>query len=151
VEAGKQGLEKLMTKAVEAMGYEYVGYESHPVPRGFLLRIYMDSPSGVTLSDCERASRQISALMDVEGIFHGKYFLEVSSPGLNRPLFTLDHFRRFIGHSVKIRLRTLQDGRRNFTGIIQEVEGEQIILSLENELITLKFIDIEKAHLIAVS
>lgn len=89
------------------------------------LRIYIDRwPGGVTIEDCERVSRQVGALLDVSEMIDGQYHLEISSPGLDRPLYTLEQYRRFIGSRVKIRLRTLFEGRRNFDGRLTGIEGK---------------------------
>lgn len=143
-----QRLNNIINPAVAALGYELVGTEISTSPVGVVLRVYIDKQGGVKLEDCEKASRQISAVLDVEDPLPGKYRLEVSSPGINRPLFTIEHYKQFISHTIKLRLHVPLAGRRNFTGIIQKVENESIVLSVENELVEFKFVDIEKGNLI---
>lgn len=140
-------LNAIIAPTVTALGYELVGFELTSGGRGSLIRIYIDNPSGVTVSDCERVSRQVSAVLDVEDPIPGGYDLEVSSPGLDRPLFTLDHYRRFIGKRVKIRLRKPQNDRRNYTGILTAVEQEFVIVEGDGQIWKLPFVDIEKGNL----
>lgn len=142
-------LHAIINPAIALLGYELVGCELHRSGGRSLLRVYIDSDKGVTLEDCERASRQISAVLDVEDPISGAYDLEVSSPGLNRPLFVLEHYQRFIGKPAKIRLRMPQQDRRNFTGKIAGVNDGIITLIGENgEVWELPFPNIEKGNLI---
>jgi ribosome maturation factor RimP len=140
-------LNDLIAPAVTALGFEFVGIDLYRQGRHSLLRVYIDKEGGVTLTDCERASRQISAILDVEDPIQGRYDLEVSSPGLDRPLFTVAQYRKFVGKPVKIRLRTPLDGRRNFSGVIEAVNDETVTLIGEGETWVLPFIEIEKARL----
>ena len=98
-----------------------------------LLRIYVDSANGVNLDECAKVSRQISAVLDVEDPIQGHYYLEVSSPGIDRPLFTIDQCQGYLGKPVAIRLRVPKAGRRNFTGTLVQVENEQISLQLDDQ------------------
>ena len=120
-----QQLWQLIEPAVQALGCELWGIEDGVHSKSARLRIYIDrQPGGVTIEDCERVSRQVGALLDVSEMIDGQYHLEISSPGLDRPLYTLEQYRRFIGSRVKIRLRTLFEGRRNFElGLVSEDEG----------------------------
>lgn len=122
-------LTEVVASAIEPLGYELVGVEYQSQGRHSILRVYLDRPGGITLDDCERASRQLSAVLDVEDPIRGQYTLEVSSPGLDRPLFTADHFARFIGQQVRLRLRVPQDGQRRMTAVIREVRDEQVLLA----------------------
>ena len=146
----KDSLTELVASAVEPLGYELLGVEYLSQGRHSVLRVYLDSPEGITLDDCERASRQISAVLDVEDPIHGQYTLEVSSPGVDRPLFTADHYRRFQGQPVSLRTRTPVEGRRKFTGTITGVTDETVTLAdLESgEHRTLELDNIEKANLV---
>ncbi len=118
----------LLAPVVESMGYEMLGIEHFPRGQGSLLRIYIDSEAGIGIDDCVRASEQIIGILDVNDPIQGSYDLEVSSPGLDRPLFTLEHFRRFMGQQVKINLREKIEGRRNITGEIQSVNEECVLV-----------------------
>lgn len=140
-------LQALIEPAVTMLGYELLGCELVQQGRRSLLRVYLDSPQGINIDDCERVSRQIAATMDVEDPIMGEYDLEVSSPGLERPLFKLEHYQRFIGAKVRIKLQIPQNGRRNYLGIIIAVEGETIIVEGDGQRWQLPFAIIEKAHL----
>ena len=100
----KTALQNILAPSIEALGYELWGFVYVPQSRYSVLRVYIDSDKGITVSDCERVSRQLSAVLDVEDPLPGAYSLEVSSPGLDRPLFTLAHFERYLGAGVNVRV-----------------------------------------------
>lgn len=122
-------LTEMLRPAVEALGYELVGLQYHRGRKRALLRAYIDKEGGITLDDCERASHQISGILDVEDPISESFDLEVSSPGLDRPLFEPAHFERFAGSKVRIRLNVPIDGRRNFTGVLLGIRDGEIRLS----------------------
>ena len=135
--------------AVAALGYELLGVEYLARPQaGHLLRLYIDAEGGIGLDDCERVSHQVSGVLDVENPIRGDYALEVSSPGLDRPLFELAHFARFVGHQARVRLQSPLDGRSNFRGTIEAVEGEEVVLQVEGEPVRLPFARMSSARLI---
>ena len=140
-------LEAIVEPAVAALGYELVGIEYLAQGRHSLLRVYIDSESGITVDDCEQASRQISAVLDVEDPIKGQYTLEVSSPGLERPLFKPEHYERFKGNQVQLRLRVPVEGRRKFRGELQGVRGDDVVVVVDGEELTFPLQDIEKANL----
>jgi ribosome maturation factor RimP len=121
-------LRRTLAAVVETMGYELVGVEFHASHANALLRIYIDRESGITLDDCQRVSHQVSGMLDVEDPIAGRYTLEVSSPGLDRPLFEAEHFIRFAGSEVRIQLRTLLEGRRKLLGRLRGMEGDVVVL-----------------------
>lgn len=135
---------------IRSMGYELLGCELLPQGRRMLLRLYLDSQRGVTVDDCSLVSRQVSALLDVEDPIQGGYTLEVSSPGINRPLFVLDQYHKYLGKSVKIKLLLPINQRRQYKGILQRIEGEDIYLLVEEtgQEVKLPFSAIEKANVI---
>ena len=142
-------LQELLAPVVTALGYELLGIER--LSRGqrtSIVRLYIDSPQGITLDDCERVSYQVSGVLDVENPIVGSYTLEVSSPGIDRPLFTLEHFKRFIGHQIKIRLAHPVQTRRHFTGILQKVEDLNVTIMVEGREYHLPYHQIEKARLV---
>lgn len=141
-------LSSMIAPAVAALGYEFVGCEYYPQGRHSLLRVYIDAERGVTIQDCEQASRQISSVLDVEDPIQGRYALEVSSPGSDRPLFTLEHFRRFSGRLVRIRLFIPRNDRRNYKGVLEAVTDEAITVTGDGETWVLPLIEIEKANLV---
>ena len=144
-------LETLVAPAVAALGYELWGCEFASAGKNRrLLRVYIDRAQGVNVDDCAKISRQISAILDVEDPIAGAYLLEVSSPGLERPLFTLAQCRRYLGSKIRVRLRTAVEGQRNFTGTLQSVSEERVILQLDAESsLELDWRNVEKAHLVA--
>jgi ribosome maturation factor RimP len=142
-------IEKLIAPTIEALGFELVGCELVASGKGSsTLRVYADGPDGINIDQCAEISRQIGVILDVENPIHGNYSLEVSSPGLERPLFKLEHYRRFIGKTAKVRLRMPQNDRRNFKGEITKVNDTDVILTLEDGTVaTLPFTNIDKGHL----
>ena len=142
-------LRDLLANVVNGMGYEYVGCEMHGQGRGSVLRVYIDSPKGINVDDCSTVSRQVSAMLDVEDPIQGHYTLEVSSPGLDRPLFEIAHYQKVVGSRIKVRLNVPVEERRNFVGVLLRVEGDSIHLMLDPEEVVLPFSNIEKAKVIA--
>jgi ribosome maturation factor RimP len=142
-------LQAIIEPAVTAMGYELVGVEYIAQGRHSLLRIYIDSEAGITVDDCADVSHQVSAILDVEDVIKGVYSLEVSSPGMDRPLFTVEHFERFAGDQVKVRLRVPLDGRRKFKGTLQGVRDDNVVVEVDGEEYLLPLDDIDKANLVA--
>ena len=139
-----------LASLVSSMGYEFVGMELQRQSRKrSLLRIYIDSEKGITLEDCTTVSRQVSAMLDVDDPIQGEYSLEISSPGLDRPLFELAHYEKQIGNRIKVRVSSAVMSRRNFVGVLLRVEGDNIHLLVEQDEITLPFSTIEKAKVVA--
>lgn len=121
---------EVIEPAINTEGYVLVDIEFISSPSGGTLRLFIDKPDGgITLDDCEQVSRLLSPLLDVENIIQGRYFLEVSSPGINRRIRKKGDFEKFAGKKVKIHLRSPQDGRRKITGIIEGVEGSEVLIS----------------------
>ena len=143
----KERLLELLEPPVRALGYELVDLDARVGGQG-LLRIYIDQDDGIDLEDCERVSRQLSALLDVEEPRPGSYTLEVSSPGLDRPLRTAAHFERFAGSEARIRLRLPQDGRRNFRGRLGGIDEEFVVIEVDGQTWRLPLVDIATAHLV---
>ena len=129
-------------------GMELVHVEYQREPGGLTLRLYLDKPGGVTLDDCVNISRQLEDLLDVHTQDAPPYRLEVSSPGLDRPVGKLNDFIRFKGHRAKIRLAVAVKGRQNFTGLLAGVIDEMVQLQVDNETVSLNFKDISRARLI---
>lgn len=134
----------------EAMGYELVGCELLPMGGHKMFRLYIDNPAGVSADDCAKFSHQVSAMLDVEDPFQGRYVLEVSSPGIDRPLFELKHFERVVGSEVKLRLYVPIAERKQYKGVLNRVQGEDIYLVVDGgeQEIVIPFSAIERANLI---
>lgn len=141
-------LAAMLQPLVEDLGYEFVGLEHSNNPKNSVLVIYIDTPEGIAVEDCEKVSREAAALLDVEDPISGFYRLEVSSPGLDRPLFTTEHYDRFVGELVKITLYAPQDGRRKFRGQILGAENGQVRVDQDGVEITLDLVSIAKARLV---
>ncbi len=140
-------LSQLLAPSVEALGYELVGVEYHPNSVNALVRVYIDKEEGITLEDCVAVNEQVSGVLDVEDPIPSKYTLEVSSPGLDRPLFNLKDFTRFIGQKAKIRLSRPVERQRNFKGTIIAVNDDIITIETkrgEQAEIDFNYIDVAK-------
>lgn len=149
----------LLAPTVESLGLELLGIEYLPSPGGALLRLYIDIPGDavdpaaetprmVGIEDCESVSREVSALLDVEDPISGHYTLEVSSPGVDRPLFAPAQFARFAGEQAKVALKLPQNGRRKLQGKIVAVEGDRIDFDVDGAPFQVAFDNIEKARLV---
>lgn len=138
----------LLEPVIEALGYELVLLEYSPARGEAMLRLYIDSPGGITLEDCERVSREVSGIMDVEDPIQGGYRLEVSSPGLDRPLVKVAHYERFMGEQVKVQLLAPKGGRRRFVGAIRSVTDHSVTLATADGAVELEFSEIERARLV---
>ena len=138
---------ELIDPTIQALGLDLWGVELLQQGKYSLLRIYIEREEGVTIEDCEKVSRQISALMDVEDPIAGEYTLEVSSPGMDRPLFWIEHYSQYVGSEVDLKLRRPLDGRRKFKGQITKVSGDIVGLLVEGSEYNLEFSDIEKASI----
>jgi ribosome maturation factor RimP len=140
-------LQAMISPSITALGCELWGLDYLTQGRYTTLRVFIDAPKGVTLEDCERVSRQISAILDVEDPITGEYTLEVSSPGMDRSFYKAEQYVAYVGETVSVRLRMALDGRRRFKGEILRVEGEQLTLRVDGKEIQLLVDAIDKANL----
>ena len=149
----------LLSPTVQALGLELLGAEYLPAPGSATLRLYIDVPEAelatrmVNIEDCEAVSREVSAQLDVEDPITGNYTLEVSSPGIERPLFTLAQFARHVGESAKVTLRLPQEGRRRLQGQIVRIEGGNIVFKLDGAKVddadmSVAFENVDKAKIV---
>lgn len=171
-------LDGIIRPVVAGLGYECWGIALLSQGRHSLLRVYIeklgaDAPvvadvaptqsevaaddeaagfsereSGIGIEDCERVSRQLSAVLDVEDPIAGDYTLEVSSPGMDRPLYTLSQYQRFAGNQIALTLRMAFEGRRKFTGLLKGVEGDEVVIQVEQEELLFPIESIEKANVV---
>ena len=143
---------ELLAPTVGSLGLELLGVEYLPSPGGAVLRLYIDLPQGeerqVGIEDCEAVSREVSAQLDVSDPISSHYTLEVSSPGVDRPLFTAGQFTRFAGDEAKVALKLPQDGRRKLQGRILRAEGDNVVLLVDGAEIAVPLENIEKARLV---
>jgi len=138
----------LLEPVVAGMGYELVEIEYNPSARHGLLRLYIDHEDGIQLEDCSDVSNQVSALLDVEDPIPGHYNLEVSSPGLDRPLRGIRDYERYTGEIVKIKTGMAIEGRRNFKGRLCGIEGDGINIECDGRRYVLPLATIERARLV---
>ena len=142
-------LKQLIKQEVELLGYELIGVEFVGQGKGAaLLRIYIDHADGITLDDCVEVSHQVSGVLDVEDPIQENYRLEVSSPGLGRPLFELAHFERFKGSRVKLKTRARIENRHRFTGVLVGVEENQVLIEEDGTSYRIPFEEIDSAKLV---
>jgi ribosome maturation factor RimP len=141
-------LTSLIQPVVEDLGYEFVGLEHSSNPKNPALVLYIDQPDGIAVEDCEKVSREVAALLDVEDPIPGNYVLEVSSPGLDRPLFTLAQFDQFKGSVVQVTLFAPASGRRKFKGQILGTTEDQVRIDQDGTEVMLEFGNIAKARLV---
>ncbi|WP_115720640.1 ribosome maturation factor RimP [Gallaecimonas mangrovi] len=144
----EQQLTQMLTPAVEALGFSLLGVEMVRAGRSATLRLYIDGPEGVTVDNCAEVSHQVSSVLDVEDPIQSEYFLEVSSPGLDRPLFVPAHFEKVVGSDIEIKLVVPVAGRRRFKGKLVAIEGDLILLAYEGKEDRFAFSNIDKANLV---
>lgn len=143
-------LEELVRPVVEGLEFEFWGMEYLSQGKDSVLRIFIetDAEKGIDVEDCARVSRQVSSILDVEDPITGEYHLEVSSPGLDRPLFSLTQYQAYVGSIVSLRLRVPFDGRRKFKGQLVGVENDDIVVRVDQEEYLLPIDLIDKGNIV---
>lgn len=144
----KQVLMELLEPTVASLGFELADLELNLSRGRGMLRIFIDAERGVTVDDCEAVSRQVSSVLDVADPIAGGYSLEVSSPGLDRRLTKPEHFERFAGALVQVKLRRLVDGRRRVQGTLMGQQGETLEVRCGEELLRLAMTDVDSVRLV---
>lgn len=139
---------ELLEPVVNAIGYELVLLEYSPRDGSGMLRLFIDAPDGITLDDCEKVSREVAAMLDVEDVITQAYRLEISSPGLDRPLVKPEHYQRFKGEVARIQMLAPVAGRRRFQGVLLEATDDEVSIDTAEGVITLPLADIDKAKLV---
>ncbi|MFC4655103.1 MULTISPECIES: ribosome maturation factor RimP [Rheinheimera] len=146
----EQQLTDLLAPTVEAAGFELLGIELIRAGKHSTLRLYIDHPEGVNVDHCAVVSREVSAVLDVEDPIPTEYFLEVSSPGLDRPLFTPEHFTKVVGQKIEVKLAIPQDGRRKFKGLLTQIEDDMLVVEVDGKPYRLLMDNVDKANLVPV-
>ena len=146
--ARHQQLTEMLAPVVESMGFVFWGLEFMSNGKHSMLRIFIDHEDGITVDNCADVSRQISSVLDVEDPISQEYNLEVSSPGVDRPIFTLEQYAALAGNIVEVRLRMAFDGRRKFKGRLVGVEQEDVVVHVDDNEYLLPFELIDKAHVV---
>lgn len=144
----EQNLQEMLQSSVEDFGCELWGVECQRTGRFMTVRLFIDKEGGVSVDDCAEVSRQVSAVLDVEDPITDKYNLEVSSPGLDRPLFTLPQYERFIGEDITVHLRIPVSDRRKWQGKLEKIENDTITLTVDGQPQVFAFGNIQKANII---
>lgn len=146
--ARENQLTEMLAPVVESMGFVFWGLEHISQGKHSVLRIFIDHADGINVDHCAQVSRQISSVMDVEDPISSEYTLEVSSPGMDRPIFTLEQYESLAGNFVELRLRMAFDGRRKFKGFLVGIEQEDVVIRVDDNEYLLPVELIEKANVI---
>lgn len=142
-------ISQLVSNVVEPMGYELVGCELLSQGRGgTVFRVYIDHDNGISVDDCADVSHQLSGMLDVEDPISGNYHLEVSSPGLDRPLFEPAHYDRFIGETIAVKTLSPIDGRKKFKGRLLSRQEQEITMQVDGSPVSIPLDQVEKARLV---
>lgn len=144
----QEQLDQLIKSVVEGLDFQLWGYEYRPQSESALLRIFIENEGGVSIDNCTQVSRQVGAALDVDDLIPVAYILEVSSPGIDRVLFSKDQYEAYIGEDLKVRTRTPIDGRRNFRGSLVSVNDTHITVDVDNESFEIPFDIIDRARLV---
>ena len=139
----------MLRPAVEETGKELLGVEFISAGQHSVLRLFIDHQDGINVDDCAEVSRQVGAILDVEDPISTEYNLEVSSPGVDRPLFSLDHYQAVIGETINVRLSLPLNGRRKFKGTLDAIENDTLLVNVDGEVYELVVSNIDKGNLVA--
>jgi len=141
-------LESIIAKAVEVTGFELWGVEFVRAGKHSILRVYIDHPDGITVDHCAEVSRQVSAILDVEDPISNEYTLEVSSPGLDRLLFKIEHYAAYENHKVDLKTKMPINGRRKFKGLLKGIEDDSVVIEVDREEYAIPIKNIDKAQVV---
>ena len=143
-----QSLEALCAPVVEGLGFELWGVEFRSSQKHAHVKVFIDNENGITVDDCSNVSHQISGVLDVEDPIKVPYTLEVSSPGIERPLMKIEHFNKYIGGQVKVRLNWAVEDRKNLNGELLKVKQDDITILMEGEEFEFPINAVKRANLI---
>jgi len=144
----EQKITEMLRPSVEMVGKELLGVEFISAGKHSVLRLFIDHENGINVDDCAEVSRQVSAVLDVEDPISTEYSLEVSSPGLDRPLFELSHFEAVVGETINVKTSMPLNGRRKFKGILAAIENDTLIVTVDGEDYELVISNVDKANLV---
>ena len=142
------GLEALFAPIVEGLGYSLWGVELRSSQKHAHVKIFIDHDDGITVDDCSEVSHQISGVLDVEDPISVAYTLEVSSPGVERPLMKLEHYKKYIGNIIKVRLSWAVNERKNYLGMLKNVSDDEIVMEVDQQKVEFPFNAVKRANLI---
>ncbi len=143
----EQQIADMLGATVEALGFDLWGVEYLSQGRHSVVRVYIDGPRGITVDDCAAVSEQVGSVLDVEDPVSGEYTLEVSSPGVDRLLFRPEQYPGYVGETIELRLRSAFEGRRKFRGVLKGVEGDDVVVQVDDHEYLLPYGTIEKARI----
>ena len=138
----------MLEPAVAALDFTLWGVEFVRAGKHSTLRVYIDHEDGVSVDNCADVSHQVSAILDVEDPISSEYFLEVSSPGMERPFFKASQYADYLGETAAVELTMAQQGKRKFKGVIAAVDGDYIEFNIDGETLKVAQSSIKKAHLV---
>ncbi|MFQ3345472.1 MAG: ribosome maturation factor RimP [Porticoccaceae bacterium] len=142
-------IKELLQPVIEALGCQLWGIDLQSGAKTKLLRVFIDREDGlIGIEDCEKVSRQSSSILDVEDVINGEYILEVSSPGMDRPLYEIGHYQKYIGEDISLKLRFPYEGRRNFKGRLTAIDGDEIIMVATDHEFLFPIEAIERANVV---
>ena len=144
----EEKLTEMLNPGVEALGFELVGIEFVRAGKHSILRVFIDHENGISVDNCADVSHQVSAILDVEDPISTEYNLEVSSPGLDRPLFEKSHFEAVVGETVEVKLSIPLNGRRKFKGKLEAVENDSLVVVVDGQDYELMISNVDKANLV---
>ncbi len=139
----------MLSGPVEALGFDLWGIEYIQAGKHSIIRVFIDAENGINIEDCAEASRQISAIMDVEDPITTEYTLEVSSPGVDRPLFTAEQYAAYVGEDAKVQLTMPVNGSRNLKGVITAIDGQMLTMTVDGKELIVALDNIRKGNVIA--
>ena len=142
------GLEALFAPIIEGLGYSLWGVELRSSQKHAHVKIFIDHDDGITVDDCSEVSHQISGVLDVEDPISVAYTLEVSSPGVERPLMKLEHYKKYIGNIIKVRLSWAVNERKNYLGMLKNVSDDEIVMEVDQQKVEFPFNAVKRANLI---
>ena len=142
-----QQITDMLRTTVEALGYELWGIEYLSQGRHSVLRVYIEAENGIAVEDCAKVSEQVGSVLDVEDPIAGEYTLEVSSPGMDRLLFRLDQYPAYVGEVLELRLRVPFEGRRKFKGVLTGIEGDDVVIQVDDHEYLLPHSAVDKARI----
>ena len=146
--ADPEGLESLLLPAIEGLGFRLWGVDYRSSPKHAHLKIFIDHDDGIQVDDCSAVSHQVAGVLDVEDPITVAYTLEVSSPGIERPLMKLQHFQLYIGKEVKVRLTWAVNNRKNFLGTLVRVDGDEVVIAVDGEELSFPVNAVKRANLV---
>tara|TARA_R110002096_G_scaffold46543_3_gene124225 strand:+ start:1633 stop:2094 length:462 start_codon:yes stop_codon:yes gene_type:complete len=148
VKLDSDGLEALFEPIVQGLGFDLWGVQLRSSENHALVKIFIDHKDGISVDNCSEVSHQVSGILDVEDPISVAYTLEVSSPGLDRPLMKREHFEKYLGEEIKVRLGWAVQERRNFLGQLTKIDEENITMTVDGDLVEFPFNAVKRANLI---